>query len=104
MKKYITKEELRDIVADLAEAFMENGRYDVTISLSHLSSYDDLKVHIQDCLSSWKVISTESYRIIEKPSDAFDVVRDLETAIEKHEAETTKINQEDESPIEIPCV
>lgn len=104
MKKYITNEELRDIVADLADAFMENGRYDVTISLSHFSTFDDLSVQIHDRESSYEVISKESYRIIEKPSDPFDVVRAIETAIEKHEAEMSKINSETDAPVEMPCI
>jgi 6-phosphogluconolactonase/glucosamine-6-phosphate isomerase/deaminase len=103
MKKYITKEELRDIVADLAEAFMENGRYDVTLSLSHFSVCDDLKVQIQDRESSYRVISSESYSIIEKPSDSFDIVRVIENDIERHEAAMAEINKETESPIEIEC-
>lgn len=104
MKKYITTEELRDIVADLADAFMENARYDVTLSLSHFSSADDLTVQIQDRESSYKVVSRESYRVIEKPSDPIDVVRTIETAIEKHEAEMAKINSETEAPVEFPCI
>ena len=104
MKKYVTNEELRDILADLADAFMENKRYDVTISLSHFSSCDDLKVQIQDCKSSYKTISYESYSIIDKPRDSFEVVGVIETAIEKHEAELVKVDTEAELPIEFPCV
>lgn len=102
MKKFITNEELRDIVSELADKFVENSRYDVTISLSHYTSSDELKIQVQDCESSYKVVGTESYQIIEKPSDSFDVVRDIETAIEKHEVEMAKA-KETESPIDLDC-
>lgn len=104
MKKFITNEELRDIVSELADKFMENSRYDVTISLSHYTSSDELRIQVHDCESSYKVVGTESYRIIEKLSDSFDVVRDIETAIEKHEVAIAEVNKETESPVEMPCV
>lgn len=104
MKKLITNEELRDIVSELADKFMENSRYDVTISLSHYISYDELRIQVQDCKSPYQVVGTESYKIIEKPIDSFDVVRDIETAIEKHEVAMAEVNKETESPVEMPCV
>lgn len=102
MKKFITNEELRDIVSELADKFMENSRYDVTISLSHYTSSDDLTVQVQDRDSSYNVVSSESYKIIEKLSDSFDIIRSIETAIEKHEAEMAK-TEETESPIDLDC-
>ena len=102
MIKFITSEELRDIVYELADKFMENRRYDVTISLSHYTSSDDLTFQVQDRNSSYKVVSSESYKIIEKPSDSFDIIRSIETAIEKHEAEMAKA-EETEAPIDLDC-
>lgn len=104
MEKFITNEELRDIVSELACKVMENSRYDVTISLSHYTSSDELKIQVQDSKSPYQVIGAESYKIIEKLSDSFDVVRDIETAIEKHEVAMAEVNKETESPVEMPCL
>ena len=86
MEKFITIDELRDIVSELADNFMENKRYDVTISLSHCTSSDELTVSVQDKETSYKAIFIQSYRIIERPKDAIDISRIVDRAIKQHEA------------------
>lgn len=101
MKKYITTEELRDIVSELAGNFMENERYDITITLSHFTSRDDLTVSVQDKESAYETISNESYTIIGVPCDSIDISRNIKEAIKQHEAKMAKANNETESPIEL---
>lgn len=101
MKKYITNEELRDIVSELAGNFMKNERYDITITLSHFTSRDDLTFSVQDKESAYEIISNESYTIIGAPCDAIDISRNIKEAIKQHEAEKAKANNETESPIEL---
>lgn len=86
MENYIIKEELRDVFEELAGFFMENPRYDVTISLSHYSSRDEVKIQIQDRKSDYKVISSKTYVIINEPSGAFDISKGIEEAIKEYEA------------------
>ena len=95
MKKFITNEELRDIVSELADNFMENKRYDVTISLSHCTSSDELTVSVQDKETSYKAIFIQSYRIIERPKDAIDISRIIKMAIKQHEANDANANKDD---------
>jgi hypothetical protein len=86
MKKYVTKEELRDIVSELADIFMENGRYDVNISLAHFSSSDDLTISVMDREQAYSVVSQESYTVIERPSDCIDISRCVKEDIKRHES------------------
>lgn len=85
MEKYITKEDLREIVSDLTENFMENERYSVTISLTHLSSCDTLTVQVQDREAHFKSIHYASYDIIESPCDSYDIAKSIKASIEDHE-------------------
>lgn len=87
MENFITIDELRDIVSELADNFMENKRYDVTISLSHCTSSDELIVSVIDRGSFQKAVSIESYQIIERPKDAIDISRIIKMAIKQHEAD-----------------
>lgn len=100
MEKFITFDELRDIVSELADNFMENKRYDVTISLSHCTSSDELTVSVKDREAFHKAVSIESYQIIERPKDAIDISRIIKMAIKQYEAEITNADNETESPIE----
>lgn len=86
MENFITNEELRDIVSDLADCFMENKRYDVIIALSHYSSSDDLKITVQDRTKAYKVVSSMYYKIIGEPSDSFSIERKIKKAIKQYEA------------------
>lgn len=86
MENYIINEELRDVLTELAELFMGNPRYDVTISFSHYSSRDEVKIQIQDRKSEYKVISSKTYVIINEPSGAFDISKGIEEAIKEYEA------------------
>lgn len=86
MENYILNEELRDVLTELAELFMGNPRYDVTISFSHYSSCDEVKIQIQDRKSDYKVISSKTFVIINEPSGAFDISKGIEEAIKEHEA------------------
>lgn len=101
MEKFITIDELRDIVSELADNFMESKRYNVNISLDHLSFSDDLIIYVADRESSHKIIYRQSFKIIEKPKDAIDVSRIVKMAIKQHEAEMASANNEAESPIEL---
>lgn len=101
MKKYITNEELRDIVSELAENFLENERYDITITLSHFTSRNELAFSIEDKEAVYETVSRESYTIIEVPSDSLDISRNIKEAIKQYEAEKAKANNETESPIEL---
>lgn len=100
MEKFITTDELRDIVAELADIFMENKRYDVIITLSHYTSSDNLLVAVKDREKAYKTISSQSYQIIERPKDTIDISRIIMLAIKQHEAEITNDNNETESPFE----
>ena len=86
MENYIINEELRDVLTELAELFMGNPRYDVTISFSHYSSRDEVKIQIQDRKSDYKVISSKTYVIINEPSGAFDISKGIEETIKEYEA------------------
>ena len=86
MENYIIKEELRDVFEELAGFFMENPRYDVTISLSHYSSRDEVRIQIHDRKSDYKVISSKTYVIIPEPIGAFDISKGIEEAIKEYEA------------------
>jgi hypothetical protein len=86
MENYIINEELRDVLTELADFFMGNPRYDVTISFSHFSSRDELGIQIQDRESSYKTVSNKTYTIIDGPSGAFDISKGIEEAIKEHEA------------------
>lgn len=104
MEKFITKEELRDIVSDLADCFMENKRYDVTIALSHYSSSDDLKITVQDRTKAYKVVSNMSFKIIGEPSDSFSIERKIKEDIKQYEAASSKAEElpvaAEEQPVE----
>ena len=86
MENYIINEELRDVLTELADFFMGNPRYDVTISFSHYSSRDEVKIQIQDRKSDYKVISNKTYVIIPEPSGAFSISKGIEEVIKEHEA------------------
>lgn len=101
MEKFITNEELRDIVSELADNFMENKRYDVTISLAHFVTNDALQISVFDIEKSYKIVADESYSIIERPKDAIDISRIIKMAIKQYEAEMASANNETESPIEL---
>ena len=95
MKNYITKEELRDVVSELTDNFMENERYDVTISLNHYSSRDDIAIQVMDRQNSYKVISSTSYYIIDEPCDALDVARRVKDGIIAYETAQAEIDREE---------
>jgi hypothetical protein len=104
MENFIINEELRDIVSDLADCFMENKRYDVTIALSHYSSSDDLKITVQDRTKAYKVVSSMHYKIIGGPSDSFSIERKIKEDIKQYEAASSKAEElpvaSEEQPVE----
>lgn len=95
MEKFIINEELRDIVSELADNFMESKRYNVNISLDHFSSSDDLTIYVADRESSDKTIYRQSFKIIEKPKDAIDISRIVKMAIKQYEANDANANKDD---------
>lgn len=75
MKKFITKEALPDILADLAEKFLVNcDKVAIDISLVKYSTG-------QPCLQikalrtgTWETIAENQYEMIDKVHDSYDVI------------------------------
>ena len=94
MEKFVTNEELRDILSELADNFMEEKRYDVTISLSHYITGDELRITVQDGNASYKTIANEAYKIIPALSDSFDISKNIKEAMRQNEADAQKETEE----------
>ena len=94
MEKFVTKEELRDILSELADNFMDEKRYDVTFSLSHTLTSDSLRITIYDTEDSYKIISNETYRIISTLNDSYDISKGIKEVMRQNEAKKDEENSE----------
>lgn len=77
MKKFITKEILPDLLSDLADEFNSNcEKVAIEISLIKFTadSHPTLKISVQK-EGTWETLTEESYEIIDKLHDGFDVVK-----------------------------
>ena len=77
MKKFITKDILPDLLSDLADEFIENSDK-IAIGISLIKFTDNcrptLKILVQQ-KGTWDTLAEESYDIIDKTHDGFDVVK-----------------------------
>lgn len=75
MEKFITKENLPDIIRDLAEEFLKHSdRVSVTLEMVQFThSRPQLTVRVQET-ERWTVIKETKFEVIDNPMDSFEVI------------------------------
>ena len=78
MEKFITKENLPDIIRDLAEEFLKRSdRVSVTLEMVQFThNRPQLTVRVQET-ARWTVIKETKFEVIDNPMDSFDVINHM---------------------------
>lgn len=77
MKKFITKDILPDLLSELADEFNQNcDKIAIELSLIKLteSCRPTLRIRVQE-VGTWGILTEESYDIIDKTHDGYDVIK-----------------------------
>lgn len=100
MKKFITKEELTSVIADLVNKYEGNNRYSLSLDIRVNVYGIDLRVQALDTNNDYATAFRAEYAVIEEPLDSYDVEKEMAESLKASEL---RLQEEQDDSVEIEC-